>query len=309
MTAKTSLKAMLANGEQIWAPCVYDCLSAKIVEMAGYKGLMLSSMEMAIAGMGVPDGLMNVEELVWTVSRIAASSNLPLVVDGESGGATPLEVYRLCKRIAAAGAMGITIEDTGGHWFADYEEGDGSLMDANVWATHIKAAATALKGTDCLLIARTNAKGGGLLESASYMGNALGIDEAIRRCNMGLDAGADMTLIMDINHEDCMDEVREVSKRVPGWKMYPDIKAGLGVPDVDLDEIMSYGFNFVTSHGAMKGAFKGMYDYAVTNLRNRSTQYSENDEFGLGHNYMDGMFDDWIENAREFKSYAGTLGK
>ena len=48
--------------------------------------------------------------------------------------------------------------------------------------------------------------------------------------NMGLDAGADMTLIMDINHEDCMDEVREVSKRVPGWKMYPDIKAGTGLP-------------------------------------------------------------------------------
>jgi methylisocitrate lyase len=303
MTAQVSLKKLLADGEQVWAPCVYDCLSARIVEMAGYKALMLSSMEVAIATNGVPDGVMNIEELLYTVSRIAASSNLPLVVDGESGGQTPLEVYRFCKRLAAAGAMGVTIEDIGGHWFADYENGDGYMLEADAWATNIKAAAAALKDTDCLLIARTNAKGGGLLDSARYMGRPLGIDEAIRRCNMGLEAGADMTLIMDINHEDCMDEVREVAKRVPGWKMYPDIKAGAGVPDVDLDEIKAYGFNFVTSHGAMKGAFKGMYEYATKNFAARNTTYSENDEFGLGHNYMAGMFSDWIEMAHDLRGY------
>jgi methylisocitrate lyase len=282
MTAQVSLKTLLADGEQIWAPCVYDCLSAKVVEMAGYRALMLSSMEVAIAMSGVPDGIINSEELLWIVSRIAAASPLPLVV-------------------------GVTIEDIAGHWFADYESGDGHLLDADAWATNIKAAADALTGTDCLLIARTNAKGGGLLDSASYMGRALGIDEAIRRCNMGLDAGADMTLIMDINHEDCMDEVREVSKRVPGWKMYPDIKAGAGVPDVDLDEIRSYGFNFVTSHGAMKGATKGMYDYQTVNFAARNTQYSENDEFGLGHNYMGPMFTDWVDRAKDLKAYRDKL--
>jgi methylisocitrate lyase len=308
VTAHVSLKQLLASGEQIWAPCVYDCLSAKVVEMAGYRALMLSSMEVAIAMCGVPDGVMNSEELVWIVSRIASASPLPLVVDGEAGGATPLEVYRFCKRIAQAGAMGVTIEDIGGHWFADYASGDGNLLDAAVWATNIKAASSALQGTDCLLIARTNAKGGGLLDSASYMGRALGIDEAIRRCNMALDAGADMTLIMDINHEDCMDEVREVSKRVPGWKMYPDIKAGTGIPDVDLEEIRSYGFNFVTSHGAMKGAMKGMLDYQTINFGNRSTQYSENDDFGLGHNYLGGAFRDWTDRAAELRSYRAKLG-
>jgi methylisocitrate lyase len=309
MTAKVTLKAMLATGEQVWAPCIYDCLSAHVVEMVGYKALMLSSMEAAISMCGVPDGMMNSEELVWTVSRIAASSPLPLVVDAESGGATPLDVYRLCQRLARAGAMGVTIEDTGGHWFADFDAGDGSLMDAGVWATNIKAAASALRGTDCLLIARTNSKGGGLLESASYMGHALGIEEAIRRCNMGLDAGADMTLIMDINHADCMGEVREVSKRVPGWKMYPDIKADDGVPDVDLDEIRSYGFNFVTNHAALKGAMKGMLEYQKANFANRSTKYSENDDFGLGHNYLGDAFKDWVDRAAELKRYGAGLGK
>lgn len=44
-----------------------------------------------------------------------------------------------------------------------------------------------------------------------------------------------------------------------------------------------FGFNFVTSHAAMKGASKGMLDYGRTKFENQSTAYSENDEFGLGH--------------------------
>jgi 2-methylisocitrate lyase-like PEP mutase family enzyme len=92
-----------------------------------------------------------------------------------------------------------------------------------------------VRGTDCLLIARTECKGGGAPEVQFAEDAKLGLDEAIRRCNLGLDAGADMTLIMDINHANAMDEHREVARRVPGWKMYPDVKAGEG-NDVDLDD-------------------------------------------------------------------------
>jgi methylisocitrate lyase len=307
MTAQTSLKALLATGEQIWAPCVYDCVSARVAEMVGHQALMLSSCELAYSMCGVPDGLMSADELVWAVSRIAASSPLPLVVDAENGGGTPLAVYRLCERLAKAGAMGVTIEDSTSHWFANYGAAEGSLLAANVWATNIKAARAALEGTDCLLIARTECKGGGSPEMAAYTDTNLGLDEAIRRCNMGLDAGADMTLIMDINHAGCMDEVREVSRRVPGWKMYPDIKAGAGEPDVDLDEIAGLGFNFVTHHAFMKGATKGMLEYGRKNFENRSSEYSENDDFGLGHVIHPFAFQDWIDRAAELKTYGENL--
>jgi 2-methylisocitrate lyase-like PEP mutase family enzyme len=199
--------------------------------------------------------------------------------------------------------MGVTIEDTTGHWMAGYRAREGEIMPAERWASNIRAAVEAARGTNCLVIARTECKGGGAPEVQFAEDAKLGLDEAIRRCRLGLDAGADMTLIMDINHADAIDEAREVARAVPGWKMYPDVKAGRGEPDVDLDEIAALGFNFVTSHAALKGATKGMLDYHCRNFANRSTAYSENDDFGLGLTIHPFTFEDWIERAAAFRGY------
>jgi methylisocitrate lyase len=303
MTATTTLRDLLDTGAQIWAPCVYDCVSARTVELAGYPALMLSSAELAWSMCGIPDGLLSADEVLWAVTRIAASSPLPLVVDGENGGGSPLAVYRTVRRLASAGAMGVTIEDTTGHWMAGYGAREGAIMPADLWATNIRAAVEGARGTDCLIIARTECKGGGAPEVQFAEDAKLGLDEAIRRCRLGLDAGADMTLIMDINHADAMAEVREVARSVPGWKMYPDVKAGAGGPDVDLDEIAALGFNFVTSHAALKGATKGMLDYHRRNFQSRNTVYSENDDFGLGLTIHPYTFDDWIARAAEMRAY------
>ena len=303
MTATTTLCALLEAGEQVWAPCVYDCVSARTVELTGYAALMLSSAELAWSMCGIPDGLLSADEIVGAATRIAASSPLPLVVDGENGGGSPLIVYRTVSRLIAAGATGVTIEDTVGHWMAGYGAREGSIMAADAWAANIRAAADAARGTDFVVIARTECKGGGAPEVQFSEDAKLGLDEAIRRCNIGLDAGAGMTLIMDINHANAMDEAREVARRVPGWKMYPDIKAGEGEPDADLDELARLGFNFVTSHAALKGATKGMLDYHRTNFANRSTAYSENDNFGLGLGIHPFTFEDWIGRAADLQVY------
>ena len=309
MAATTQFRAMLEAGEQVWAPCVYDCLSAKVAELCGHNGLMLSSAELAISMSGVPDGLISADEMIWATARIAASSPLPLIVDGENGGGTPLLTYRFCERLIGAGAQGITIEDSGPHWFAGYDAGEGSVLDAKAWASNIKAAHDALEGSGVVLIARTNVKGGGTLEKASYIDRTLGLEAAIERCQMGLDAGADMTLVMDINHAGCMPEVYAISERVPGWKMYPDLRADTGEPDVDMDELRGLGFNFVTNHVFMKGATKGMLEYGRRNAEARSTAYSENDDFGLGHVFHPFTFREWIDRAADFHAYERELGE
>ena len=311
MTATTSLHALLDTGEQIWAPCVYDCLSAKTVEITGYKALMLSSAELAWSMCGIPDGLLSSDEVLWAVTRIAASSPLPLVVDGENGGGSPLAVYRFVSRLIAAGASGVTIEDTTGHWMAGYKAREGTIMPADQWAANIKAAVDAARGTDFVVIARTECKGGGAPEVQFDNEDAkLGLEEAIRRCHLGLDAGAGMTLIMDINHANAMDEAHEVARRVPGWKMYPDIKAGEGGrSDADLDELARLGFNFVTSHAAMKGATKGMLDYHRRNFEARNTVYSETDDFGIGLTIHPYTFEDWTGRAADLAAYRDEVRK
>ena len=86
MAANKTIRQMLEAGEFIWAPCVYDCTSARAVELCGYNAILLSSSELEFSMNGIPGGLYNWEEYIWATERIAGSSGLPLILDGEYGG-------------------------------------------------------------------------------------------------------------------------------------------------------------------------------------------------------------------------------
>lgn len=313
MSAKTSIRSLLKSGEMIWAPCIYDCVSAHIVELCGYNAILLSSCELEFSINGTPAGLYNWEEYIWATERITNSSSLPLIVDGENGGGTPLQVYRNCKRLAEVGAMAITIEDAlqggincGYHYASGY-----GLMEAERWAANVKAAVDAVKGTECMIIARTECKGGGSKDTGDYANDdGLGLDEAIRRANMGIEAGAEITMIQNICHADCRDECLEIAKRVPGWRFYPDIHASDNVSDVTLEELKEWGFHMVSNHASMKGATKGMMEYHMNNFKNKNTVYSENDEFfNMGHIFHPFKFEDWIERDKAYLEYERKLHK
>lgn len=310
MSAKTTIRKLLEKKEMVWAPCIYDCVSARVVELCGYNAMLLSSCEVEFAMNGIPAGLANWEEYIWATERIAKSSSLPLIVDGEDGGGTPLQVYRNCKRLAEAGAMAISIEDSirdGINCGYHYASGDG-FMEAERWATNVKAAVDAVKGTECMIIARTECKGGGSEDIGDYVTEGLGLDEAIRRANMGIEAGAEITMIQNIDHADCKEECLEIAKRVPKWHFYPDIHASDNKTDVTFEELKEWGFQLASNHASMKGAMKGMMEYHRNNFNNKSTVYSENDEFyGMGHVFHPFKFEDWIERDKAYIEYEGKL--
>lgn len=263
-----SFREQLAK-EQIFAPCVFDCMSAKVAELCGYNGLMLSGGLTARSMSGYPDlGILSLDELEWVTNRITSMTKLPLVIDAENGmGEGPLNAYRTAYRLAKAGAKGLTIEDTTGirGWgrMSANNELQGLETEAN-WLAKIRAAKSALEGSDCVLIART--------ESLPI----LGLDGAIERCVKAMDAGADMTVIVMIK---TIDQCKRIAARLPGWKMYPDLFSHDGIPDVTLDEIEPLGFNFVTMHALGKGAFYGMIDFGRHNFENKSAVYSDQHDF------------------------------
>ena len=314
MAPKTTIRQLLERGEMVWSPCIYDCVSAKVVELCGYNSMLLSSCELEFSMNGIPASLYTWEEYIWATERIASSSNLPLIVDGENGGGAPLQVYRNCKRLAEAGAMAISIEDTlsgGINCGYHYGRSEG-FLDAERWATNVKAAIDAVKGTDCMIIARTNCKGGGAPQIGTIGGGekSLGLGEAIRRAQMGYLAGAEITMIQDICHADCEAECREIVAKVPGWLFYPDIHATDGVSDVTFEELREWGFSLVSNHASMKGAVKGMMEYHLANFKNKNTVYSENDEFyGMGHIFHPFKFEDWIERDKYYVDYEKNLSK
>jgi len=253
--AKKSLKQVLLEADRcVVAPCVYDCASARAVEMVGFPAMMLSGGEVSIAMNGVIDyGFSNLTDIEWITSRISQTTSIPLAADIEDGFGGPLAVYRSAKRLAMAGATALQLEDTG-----DMEETT-SLLPREKYYAKVKAAVAALAGTDCILIARTNA------DPETEM------DEGCERMRMAIELGAQMSTVVRIQ---TLDHAKYVAERVPGWKMFPDVRGENGVQNVTVDQIYPLGFNFMTMHYLLKAAMDGMLEHGLKNVAQQGCIYT-----------------------------------
>ncbi len=262
--AKTSIRKVLENAAScVLAPCVYDCASAHAVQMVGFPAMMLSGGEVSVAMNGVVDyGFTNLSDLEWITSRITQTTAIPLAADIEDGFGGPLAVYRSARRMAMAGATALQLEDAG-----DMEEST-VLLPRDKYMAKVRAALAALKGTDCILIARTNAD------------PATELDEGIARCNEALKLGAQMTTVVKLtSHADA----KYVAERVPGWKMYPDVAVKAdGSPEVSAEEAWEMGYNFMTTHYTLKAAMDGMLEHGLENFKRQSVEYTCNKKDATG---------------------------
>lgn len=250
-----TLKQLLHESSAcILAPCIYDCASARAVEMVGFKAAMLSGGELSLAMNGVVDyGFTNLTDIEWAVSRISQTSPLSLAVDMEDGYGGPLAVYRTAKRLARAGAQALQLEDSSS--MADST----ALLPREEYYAKVRAAVAALQGTDCILIARTNAD------------PATQLDEGCERCKTAIELGADMTTVVKLNN---LGDARYVSEKVPGWKMYPDVSGKNGVPEVTVEEVYPLGFVFMTMHYLLKAAMDGMLEHGKRNFAQQGCVYT-----------------------------------
>jgi methylisocitrate lyase len=249
------LKELLA-AHQLLVPCVYDCMSARAAKEAGFASVLLSGGGLSYSLLGLPDlAMLTLDDLVQATERISACVDLPLVVDADDGyGESPAVVYHAVKRLVRAGAQAITIDDSTG--IRGYEryiysaQHPGSekyyqhVVARSLWLAKIAAAVAACQGSDCFIVARTEAY------------TQYGFDEMIARCRSARALGAEMTLICDGMENTADAEI--VSKRIPGWKMWPDYYSVSGQPNASMDNLCRMGFNMVTCHIFEKAALYGM---------------------------------------------------
>lgn len=278
---KGSLKKMLSQ-RQLLSPCVWDCYSMRAVELAGFECALLSGQAVSESLTGLPDlGLITADELIYVAERIAHFSSIPLLVDFDEGyGDSPLNTARNVEKLLKAGVAGFTLDD--GMGIRGYDRLAQSrnidmvkrgitvkpyeVYPVEHYIAKVKAALDVLEGTDCVLIARTEAR------------PVYGLDNAIERCKRAQDIGAPMTLV---NRFYNIDECRHAAEILDGWKMYPDVIIQPdGSPEVDLKDIEALGFNYVTMHYLEKGAMYGMLDFGLKNFANKSTVYSELHDMG-----------------------------
>ena len=270
MSSKKTLKQILDESNKCFlVPCVYDCASNHAMEMCGFPVTLLSGGEVSIAHNGVIDyGFTDLTVLEWVVSRVATTSSVPLIADIEDGFGGPLAVYRAAKRLSAAGAAAIQLEDS-----ADMEEST-SILPRDKYLAKVRAALKALKGTDCLLIARSNADP---FDPEQMKEGCARLQEAI---DMGKEEGmtvlAMMVLIVDYEH------AKQMSELVKGPKIYADVRADGGVPAVTMEQLTDLGFVMCSTHFTLKAAMEAMIEHGKQNFKNQSVAYTFTHASGTG---------------------------
>lgn len=199
-----TLAELLASPGIIIAPGAYDALSARLATQAGASVVYMTGFGVSGAGFGLPDiGLVSAAEMVERVRVIVASAApVPLIADGDNGHGGPLNAARLTRAYEQAGAACIQIEDQVFPKRCGHMEGK-EVIAIEEAAAKIRAAAEARTRAAFKIMARTDAR-------ATH-----DLDEALRRGEAFLRAGADILFIEAPRDEAEMRKVADTFKGVP----------------------------------------------------------------------------------------------
>jgi methylisocitrate lyase len=172
------LRARLASGELVRMPGAFNPLSAQLIQDKGFEGVYVSGAVMA-ADLGLPDiGLTTLTEVSQRAGQIARVTELPALVDADTGFGEPMNVARTVQVMEDAGVAGIHIEDQVNPKRCGHLDGK-DVVDQATALKRIAAAVAGRRDPDFLIMARTDIRG---IE---------GLDAAKDRAKALVDAGAD----------------------------------------------------------------------------------------------------------------------
>jgi 2-methylisocitrate lyase-like PEP mutase family enzyme len=208
---------------------IYDALSAKIAQQAGFPMAFVSGYAVAATGLGEPDlGLLTQTEMIDRARRICMNVDIPVLVDADTGYGNPLNVHRTVKELIAAGAAGCFLEDQVWPKRCGHMRGK-RVVDRGEYVHKIRAAVDARGAHDFFIVARTDAVA------------VLGMDEAVARVTAAREAGADASFI---EAPESLAHLREIGARSPGPNVANMIEGGR-TPVLSRTELAALGFQLI----------------------------------------------------------------
>ncbi|MDQ1561790.1 MAG: methylisocitrate lyase [Actinomycetota bacterium] len=175
---RVAFRARLASGDILQLPGAFNPLSAKLIEDKGFDGVYISGAVIA-ADLGLPDiGLTTLTEVAGRAQQISRMTDLPSLVDADTGFGEPMNVARTIQSLEDAGVAGLHIEDQVNPKRCGHLDGK-AVVDADTATKRIRAAADARRDPNLLIMARTDIRA------------IDGVEAAITRAKQLVDAGAD----------------------------------------------------------------------------------------------------------------------
>jgi len=212
MTPAQRLRVLLDRPGILMMPGCHDAMSARLIEEAGFELGFMSGFAVSAARLGMPDtGLISYGELADQGQNICRAVSIPLIGDGDTGFGSAQNIKRTVQGYEHAGFAAIMLEDQVAPKRCGHTEGK-SVVSRDEALTRIRAAVDARAAEGGILImARTDARA------------CVGLDEAILRCRLFREIGADISFLeAPLNEE----EMRRYCAEVDGPKMANLIEGG-----------------------------------------------------------------------------------
>ena len=169
---RRELRELLASGRTVQFPGAFNPLSARLIEEKGFDGVYISGAVLA-NDLGLPDiGLTTLTEVATRAGQIARMTDLPALVDADTGFGEPMNVARTVQELENAGLAGCHIEDQVKPKRCGHLDGK-SVVDVETATRRIQAAAQARRDPGFLLMARTDIRAADGLEAAQERARAL----------------------------------------------------------------------------------------------------------------------------------------
>jgi methylisocitrate lyase len=288
------LRELIAQPAITLMPGAYDALSARIIEKHGFACLVGGGYAATGTLLGEPDvGQMTLHDYADHYGRIAQAVGIPVFTDADTGFGGPNSVRRAVRAFERAGIAGMFVEDQQSPKRCGYLPGK-TLIPVEQMIAKIKAALDARLDDDFFFVARTDAA------------SVLGLDAAIERGRLYMEAGADMVLLQGA---DTPEDFRRVARDVPGPR-FANMSNARGKAATTIAELERLGASVVTFPSLALYAAATAVDRTMAALaRTRSLEGLVDDLMSVDdYNRIVGL-DEYNERERRYDEAAAALAE
>ena len=230
MKRTTRFRLLIEAPEIVVLPGVHDALTLRLAEQAGFQAVTCGGYSATASLLGAPDvQQLTMTEMAEMYARLCDATELPLFADGDTGYGNTTNVARTVRAYERAGVAGLFIEDQESPKRCGHMDGK-RVIPAAEMAAKLKAALDARVDADLIICARTDARA------------VHGLDDAIARCQLYREAGADLLFV---DAPVSVEELRRVCSEIDG-PCFANLVEGGKTPILSARQLEAMGFAAVT---------------------------------------------------------------
>jgi len=226
---KSIRKLVCDKSKPLVFPGVYDAITAKIAQKAGFEAMFQTGYGTSAALLGMPDyGFIGPTETIENARRICKAVSVPVIVDADTGYGNPLSVWKLVNELESVGASGIFLEDQKWPKRCGHMSGK-EVIAKEEYVEKLRAALDARKTKEFVIVARTDARA------------SEGLDAAIKRGLLYKEIGADAIFI---EAPRSIEEMKKIGKVIKAPLVANMIEGG-ATPLLSAGNLHKMGFNLI----------------------------------------------------------------